>query len=465
MQTEELVELLAAHRTIGSAPREQLVWIAEHGTLRRFEQGEVVVSRSKVVDGLYILLTGKLALYMDRGTGMRRMMEWVGGDVTGLLPYSRLTTPPGETLVEEPMDAVAIMREDLPALIRNCYDVTAILVHVMTDRARRFTSTDLRDEKMVSLGRLAAGLAHEINNPASAAVRDAKSMVQTLDAYESAALALCAARLSDEQLAGLDAIRKMCKADSAGRPVSGLALADREDAFAEWLAARKLDTGLATDLARTPASLEELERLSSTMSSPTFEAALRWVAAATAACALASGIERAAGRIHGLVGAAKGFTRMDHAPVLEPVEIGPGLADTVALLAGKARAKSILPLLEVPEDLPPVRGYAVEINQVWMNLIDNAIDAAPEKGHVSVTAILEGADVIVSVVDDGPGVPPEIRERIFDPFFTTKPVGEGTGLGLDIVRRIVHWHNGTITVESRPGHTEFRVRLPVAGPG
>ena len=464
MKTEELVDLLASHRTIGSAPREQLAWIAEHGTLRHFEQGEIVVSRSKVVDALYLLLSGRIAIYMERGTGLRRMMEWVGGDVTGLLPYSRLTTPPGDTIVEEPMDAVVIMRADLPGLIRECHDVTAILVHVMTDRARRFTSTDLRDEKMISLGRLAAGLAHEINNPASAALRDAKSLVSTLAVFEGATLALSAARLTDAQLADLDTLRKLCRTAPA-RPVSGLALADREDAFAAWLRTRKLDEGMGMDLARTPAALEDLDRLSGTMSGATFEAALRWVAAATAACSLASDIERAAGRIHGLVGAAKGFTRMDHAPVLEQVEIAPGLSDTVALLAGKARAKSIVPTLDVPDDLPPIRGYAVEVNQVWMNLIDNAIDAAPEKGHVAVTALLEGADVFVTVVDDGHGIPPEILENIFDPFFTTKPVGEGTGLGLDIVRRIVHWHNGEITVDSRAGHTEFRVRLPIAGPG
>jgi signal transduction histidine kinase len=142
-----------------------------------------------------------------------------------------------------------------------------------------------------------------------------------------------------------------------------------------------------------------------------------------------------------------------------------GLRDTVALLEGKARGKSIALALEVLEDVPPVRGYAGEINQVWMNLIDNAIDAAPERGHVVVKGTLEGADVIVSVIDDGQGIPPEILESIFDPFFTTKSLGEGTGLGLDIARRVVHAHNGEISVNSRPGRTEFLVRLPVGGPG
>jgi signal transduction histidine kinase len=156
---------------------------------------------------------------------------------------------------------------------------------------------------------------------------------------------------------------------------------------------------------------------------------------------------------------------MDRALVADGVDVRRGLAETVALLRGKAKQKSIGLGFEVPEDLPEVRGYAAELNQVWMNLIDNAIDAAPDHGHINVAADLEGADVFVKVTDDGPGIPQEIRESIFDPFFTTKKIGEGTGLGLDIVRRVVHWHNGDIRLDSRPGHTEFTVRLPIGGPG
>jgi signal transduction histidine kinase len=465
MKTEDLVELLASHRTIGKAPRKELVWIAEHGVFQHFEQGEVVSPQTEVVSGLYILLTGRVSIYVKRGTGLRRLMEWQAGEVTGLLPYSRLTTPPGDVVVEDPIDVVKIDRADLPAMIQNCYEVTAILVHVMTDRARRFTLTDLRDEKMMSLGKLAAGFAHEINNPASAALRDAKSLDSTLAGAERAARTLCAAGLTDVQLAGLDTLWKTCMIPSGHQPISGLQLSDREDAIATWLETHGVAGSLAEDLARTPATLEDLDRLAGVLGGPTLDAALRWIAGAVSARALVGDIERAATRIHGLVSAAKGFTHLDRAPILESVEIRPGLMDTVALLNGKARGKSITISVDIPEDFPPVRGYAVEINQIWMNLMDNAIDAAPEHGHVSVVATLEGADVLLTVIDDGSGIPPENLESIFDPFFTTKPVGEGTGLGLDIVRRIVHSHNGSVTVTSRPGRTEFRVRLPLAGPG
>ena len=151
---------------------------------------------------------------------------------------------------------------------------------------------------------------------------------------------------------------------------------------------------------------------------------------------------------------------MDHAPAAEPVDIRRGIADTLTMLSSKSRGKGIRVAVEIPDEVPRVHAVGAELNQVWMNLIDNAIDAVNKGGHVTVIAARERERVLVRVVDDGPGVPPEIKGRIFDPFFTTKGVGEGTGLGLDIVRRLLQRHDGDISLESEPGHTEFRVRLP-----
>jgi len=462
MKTEEILDLLQSHRTLGKAPREELEWISAHGRLFRFEPGDVVSRQTDVVDSLYILLKGCVSIHMNRATGRRRM-EWRGGDVTGLLPYSRLQNPPGDTIVDEPTVAIAISRADLPALIRNCYEATAIMVHEMTDRARRFTSTDLRDEKMRSLGLLAAGLAHEVNNPASAALRGAKSLAGILAGADNAARIVCAAGLTGEQLAELDAVRSRCLEPPNPRENSGLLLADREDEISGWLGTHGLDTELAEDLARTPVTTEALDRIGRTIRGPALGAALRWIASTCAARSLVVDIERAASRIHSLVGAVKGFTHMGQASDEEPVHITGGLMDSLALLEGKARGKSVAVSLDIAPDLPPIHGVSVEINQIWMNLIDNAIDAAPESGHVTVRATRDGSSVLVSVVDDGPGIPAEIKGHIFDPFFTTKDVGEGTGLGLDIVRRVVQWHHGEVDLDSRRGRTEFRVRLPVAG--
>jgi signal transduction histidine kinase len=460
MRTEELVERLASHRTIGQAPREELAWIATNGTLRQFQPGEVVSRQTEVVDGLYILLSGCISIYSYRGTVRRKLMEWRGGDVVGILPYSRLLTPPGDSVVEEAAEAVAFSRDDLPAMIRNCYEVTAILVHVMTDRARRFNSADLRDEKMISLGKLAAGLAHELNNPASAAMRSAKSLAGALTAADEAIHTLGANGLTGAQRAELDEVHKRCVSAAPQRSLSGLALADREEALADWLRAHGTDTGDAEELARASITNEELDRLALALRGPSLTMALRWIAAGCTARSLAFDIERATARIHTLVTAVKGFTHMDRAPEQEPVDVPAGLADTAALLDGKARTRSVTITLNIAPDLPPIRGLSAEINQVWMNLIDNAIDAAPVNGHVTVTAAHDGADVVVRVLDDGPGIPSDIRESIFDPFFTTKSVGQGTGLGLDIARRVAHWHGGDIELDTRPGRTEFRVRVP-----
>ncbi len=463
MRSEEMIDLLASHRTVGRAPREELAWIAHNGTRRQFQQGEMVCPHTEVVESLHLLLTGHFSIYINRGTGLRKEMDWYGGDVWGILPYSRMTTPPGDTLAEEPTDVIAISRSQLPDLIRNCHEVTSILVHIMTDRARRFTSSGLRDEKMRSLGKLAAGFAHEINNPASAALRDAKSLADALATADEAARELCASGLTDVQLAELDILCEVCKRGAAHHEMSGLELADREDAIADWLRDHGVTEDLAEELARLSTTIDDLDRLARALKGDTLGVALRWIAGTFTGRSLVANIERAAKRIHTLVAAAKGFTHMDRAPDLESVEIAPGITDTVALLGGRARAKSVTITMDLQENLPPVRGYTAEVNQIWMNLIDNAIDASPDQGRVTVSAMLDGANVIVNVIDNGSGIPHDIRESIFDPFITTKPVGEGTGLGLDIVRRVVHWHNGEITVESQPGRTEFKVRLPVAG--
>jgi signal transduction histidine kinase len=191
-------------------------------------------------------------------------------------------------------------------------------------------------------------------------------------------------------------------------------------------------------------------------------AALRWVAAGCIVRGLARDVERASSRIHDLVSAVKGFTYMDHAAAPEPVDVGKGLADTLAVLASKAREKGTSLTVSAAANLPRVKGFGGELNQVWANLIDNALDAVGEGGRVSVTASQDGESVVVRVTDDGPGIPVEVKSRMFDPFFTTKGVGKGTGLGLDIARRLVDRHEGSIEVTSEPGKTEFLVTLPVA---
>ena len=466
---EEILRRLLAHRTLGDAPEQELAWLASHGTLRVYSAGDLIVTQGQTaadnlfaVEGLHIVFSGHFAIFVDRGEGRHKVLEWGSGDVSGFLPFSRMKASPGDVVVDEPAEMLTVLREHFPELIRDCPTITTKLVHVMIDRARHFTSTDLHDEKMKSLGKLAAGLAHELNNPASAVIRSAKSLSDGLIAADEASRALGAAALTPEQRAAVDAVRDACLARRQSGAHSPIDEADRADAIAEWLDAHGADTELAGPLADTAVTLPALDRLAQALSGDVLNAALRWVAHGCAARSLAREIETAASRIHEIVAAVKGFTQMDRETIAQPLDVGRGLADTLTVLRNKVKKKSASVEVAVAPDLPEVEGYGGELNQVWVNLIDNALDAIGPGGHLDVTARREGATVAVSIADDGPGIPDAIRARIFDPFFTTKPVGEGTGLGLDIVRRLLSRNNGTIDVESRPGHTVFTVRLPVA---
>jgi signal transduction histidine kinase len=458
----DLIDRLAAHKTVGAAPRQELEWLASHGTLRHFDASDVLGQKGVPVTNLFLVLKGHIAIFVDRGAGRHKVMEWRGGDVTGMLPYSRLTTPPGDSVILEPTEVLAIPREDLPAMIRDCHEITAMLVHKMLDRSRVFTSSGLQDEKMASLGKLSAGLAHELNNPAAAIERSASLLEERLDDAEQATLALGAAKLTDAQLAAMDEVRASCLAMRIPGVLSPIQQAEREDAIADWLADHGVDTAIAGPLADTAVTIEALDRIAQAVSEPPLGAVLRWSAAGCSVRGLASEIQEAAMRISGLVTAIKGFTHMDQATVAEPVDLKSGLGNTVAVLNSKARSKSIAVSVTLPPDLPRALGFAGELNQIWANLIDNALDAAPHSGRVDVTAQRARDRVVVRVVDNGPGIATEVRGRMFDPFFTTKPVGKGTGLGLDIVRRLLTHNDADIEVESVPGRTEFRVSLPIA---
>ena len=463
MTAENLVDRLAAHRTLGAAPREELTWLASHGILRELRTGDVLTMKGVRPEGLFVVLAGRFAMFVDRGGGPRKIMEWREGEVTGLLPYSRVTGPPGDSVAQEPSEILAVHGDHLRALTEECYAITSILVHAMLDRARAFTPSDLHDEKMISLGKLSAGLAHELNNPAAAIERSAALLGDRIEDNERATLALGTFPLTQAQLAAVDAVRHACLATQAAGVRSPIDHAEREEAMADWLADCGLDITIAETLADTAVTFPALDSLARAIDGQALNAVLRWAASGYSVRSLAAEIQDAAMRISGLVVAMKGFTHMDQAAVAEPVDVLQGLSNTVSVLRAKARAKSAAVVVEAEPGLPHVHGFAGELNQIWANLIDNALDAIPGSGRVEVLANREHRKVVVSVIDNGAGIPAQIRERIFDPFFTTKPIGQGTGLGLDIVRRLVRHNDGEISVESQPGRTQFRVALPIAG--
>jgi signal transduction histidine kinase len=461
MTETDLVERLVKHRILGAAPRPELEWLAARGHVKSLAVGEQLAHTGMPVEGMYAILSGRMSIFMDKGGAPRKLADWVAGDVTGLLPYSRLVKSPGNSYGQEPCEIFILPREHMRAIIHDCPELTAILVHRMVDRAREFTSNELHDEKLISLGRLSAGLAHELNNPSAAIERSAALLGERLDELEKAARILCGTGLTEAQFDAVDGVQNACAAAPESGVRSPIQQAEHEEAIADWLEDHGLDPSSAEALADTAVTPQALDTLASKVHGPALEAAMRWAAAGCSVRRLASEIQDAGTRIAGLVLAVKGFTHMDQATVAEPVNLAQSLGNTVAVLKAKARAKAVAVAVKIEPDLPRVRGFVGELNQIWGNLIDNALDAVPESGRVDIAAERNTRRVVVRVVDNGPGIPAEIRDRIFDPFFTTKPAGQGTGLGLDIVRRLVQHNDGAIEVDSKPGRTEFRVTLPI----
>jgi signal transduction histidine kinase len=457
----DLLSRLAQHRALGSAPVAEHEWLEANGELKSLEVGDVVTAKGEPAQNLLVVFDGHLVIRVDRGAGAHKVFEWQGGDVGGVMPYSRGASPPNDVVAEKPTEVLTVSKELFPQMIIECPVVTAALVHAMVDRARQFTSSELRDEKLISLGKLSAGLAHELNNPASAVMRSAKMLIGSIDAAERAARQLAISRLSDAQFALIESTRSSCDMTGYASQLTAIARADREEQIGDWLVEKDADEDVALSLADTRITIDSLDKLAADVSGDALNAALHWIAACCVVRTLSSEIETGAARLSNLVGAVKGFSYMDHAPTPEPVDIRRGISDTITLLGAKTRAKSAKVTVTFADDLPLAYAVGAELNQVWMNLIDNALDAIRAGGNVSVSGVREMNDVVVRITDDGPGIPPAIIEKIFDPFFTTKGVGEGTGMGLEIVKRLLKRHEGDIDVESRPGMTQFQVRLPI----
>ncbi len=334
----------------------------------------------------------------------------------------------------------------------------------------------LQQEKMAALGKVSAGLAHDLNNPAAAAVRAVQELNEAFDAVGAFSVELAGMALSPEQWAFLSMVKRRTAADSeAWKPADPLKESEREDGFSDWLEDRGIPDGwkLAPTFAQANLSVDGLETLAEGLPPEAGPAAISWLERSLAADALIREIKRSTQRISELVNAVKSYSFMDQAP-RQDLDVHQGLEDSLTLLGRKLEDHHIVVHREFYPGLPRIDAFGSELNQVWTNLLDNAIDAIRSEagvgegggggggGEIRLRTARETDAVTVEVVDNGPGVPEEIQPRIFEPFFTTKDVGEGAGLGLQIVHRIVcETHQGAIALESEPGETRFRVRLPV----
>jgi signal transduction histidine kinase len=457
-----LVDRLRTYDSMRTLPREEREWLVANGELRLCEAGETLLEASEEPEEFVIVLSGRIVVYIGHGAGRRHAMESTAGSLTGTLPYSRLKRTPNDVLVEATTELLAVHKRCFREMIHACPVLTESLVHAMIDRARGFAAANWEDEKVTSLGRLAAGLSHELSNPAAAAASGAKRLANVLTEVGEAARAVGAAALTGDQLALVNGLVERCRHPDRSVKLGAMERADLEEGMSEWLQRHGLEVEHAAPLVDGGISTEALQPLVSGVDEATLAAVVRWVAAAVAGAVVATDVERATRRIDDLVRAVRGYAYMDKAPVREPTDIGHGLASTVQVMRAEANRRGATLRVDIAPGLPMVSAVGPDLNQAWGNLLQNALDAVRVGGEVWVSARVEQGAVVVRVNDDGAGIAPELQPRIFDPFFTTKPEGEGVGLGLDMVRRIVRNHSGEVEFESGSGRTEFRVRLPIA---
>jgi len=458
---KKLLECLQELETLKHIPPAELKWLADHSVLESYPPG-VIATKGSQIEYLWIILQGEISVRIDRGAGPKKVNTDLGtGMVTGMLPYSRLVKLPGDTYAEEPTEVCAINQKDFSEMIIHCPQFTAHTVHVMIDRTRIHNSSAMQDEKMLAMGRMAAGLAHELNNPASVAIRDAKLLREGQDAVDLAARQLSRAGLDEAQFEQLAEMRKRCMEYYLGSTLSAIEKSDLQDQLSDWLEAKNIDNSLSAPLADLAVKPDNLQKLVATLPGQVAENALQWIVTRCNLDRLAGEIERTTNQICQLVDAVKKFTHMDNLAQKELVSINAGINETLKLLDSKSKTKQARLILEIDNNLPEVHANGAELNQVWFSLLDNALDAIPPMGMVRIKAALETDLIAVRITDNGPGIPADMMERVFDPFFTTKPPGQGTGLGLDISRRLVRGYNGDITVKSKEGKTEFCVNLQV----
>jgi signal transduction histidine kinase len=435
------------------------------------EKDEVLVRQGEAAHFFWILLDGELRIYQVVGGAEDLMLATIeAGNAFGELPL--LTNIPNSASIQAtvPSRLLQLDEEQFWNLMTTCPQVRRAILGNMAHRFQKLQSITVQQEKMASLGTLAAGLMHELNNPGSAARRAASQLRENLMRMHELSLKFKERDLTKEQKQCMFVLQKQALAVKQPVMMNSLEQSDAEEALAEWMeSAHIVDAWkMAPTLVSIGMDAAELERVRNDFNGPLLSDALSWLDALASSMQLVGTIEESIGRVTDLVHAVKSYA-YEGKGQRQTIDVNNSIHATLVILGHKLREKEIVMEKDFAVDLPPLQSECSGLNQIWTNLLDNAIDAVPQHGRISVRTWAEKATVntndsptelCVSVSDNGTGIPLDSQPQIFDPFYTTKPVGVGTGIGLGIVQRIVEQYGGTIRFASEPGHTEFVVRLP-----
>jgi signal transduction histidine kinase len=452
------VEDLLSVPALSDLSTEDLEWLTSQMETITLDAGDTLFSGGDPADHLLIVFSGEIRAEREDG----RVYTARGGQITGYLPYSRLTVYPSTAKAIVPTRGAKLHKQKFQEVLARIPVLQQRLVYVLSDRVRESTAIDQQLEKLSALGKLSAGLAHELNNPASAACRAADNLKGCLAALRESTLKLDQSSVSPEARIFLSRL-EMEWAGKQGpqSALDSLDRSEREDEFTGWLKRHQFANGweVAPALVEAGCTLDALEEIAKRVPDEYLRDALCRLTASFTASRLAEEIENSVSRISELVQAVKEYSYMDQVPAQE-VDVHDGIESTLVML--RHRLKTGIEILrDYDRTLPKVSAHGSELNQVWTNLIANAADAMKGRGKLQIKTGREDNWIVVQIIDNGPGIPEAIQHRIFEPFFTTKSVGEGTGLGLDVVRRIIQSHSGSVDAESKPGATRFTVRIPV----
>ena len=457
---EEIAEALERIGPLKGLPLEDRLWLARHGQEYVAEPGDVLFEEGAPVEHMVIILKGEIHVRRQH-SGPMALFIGRTGQMTGLLPFSRMKSYGGQGFAVSPVWTLLIHKSTFPEMLQAVPSMSQRVVSTLLDRVREVTRIEQQAEKLSALGKLAGNLAHELNNPASAAQRAAAGFATALRANRRNRFRLVNLRLNDEQIEHVDAWeQKVLARDFSSHNADAVGYIEREEAIRNWLTAIDCADAweVAPPLAENNVTVAELEELRSVLDANQTALSLQYFSRFLRASRSADTLLNSTARIFDLISAIKVYSNMDRAPIFE-VDVPAGIDATLQML--RSRMEYVQVERDYEPGLPHISAYGSELNQVWTALIENALDALGSQGTLRLTCRLEADMILVEIWDTGPGIPPELQERIFEPFFTTKAPGLGLGLGLDNAMRIVRKHRGHLSVKSEPGSTCFRVRLPL----